>query len=235
MVKIILDAGHGYGKAFNRGGVLFNEGDQNFKYSLILKSELEKYENVKVLLTRKSIKENPGLEARGRMYKGDLFISLHTNFFSDPKVTGTETFVSYRNNEALAKKINDTIVKTLDTKNRGVKRKPLNKKAVVKKDWFAVLRNSVSTYSILVEHVFHSNRSDSKKYLDNQTKLARETAKTIASHYGLSKKDSIVKSDKYYRVFAGSFKNRHNADELLKELKSKGFNSSFISYEEVKK
>ena len=231
MVTIILDAGHGYGKKFNRGGVLFNEGDQNYRYSLILKKELEQYENVKVLLTRKTIKEDPSLEARGKMYKGDLFVSLHTNAFSNPNVTGTETFVSMRNSDTLAKKINDTIVKTIGTKNRGVKRKKLSNG----KDWFGVLRNSVSTYSILVEHVFHTNRSDSKKYLDNQTTLARETARTIASHYGLKRKDSTVKSDKYYRVFAGSFKNRHNADELLKELKNKGFKNSFISYEEVKK
>lgn len=230
-IVIVLDGGHGFGKAFNRGGVLFNEGDQMFKYSLIQKKALEQYENVKVLLTRKTIRENPSLESRGKMYKGDLFISLHTNAFSNPNVSGTETFVSVRNSDTLAKKINDTIVRTLGTKNRGVKRR----KQSNGKDWYGVLRNSVSDYSILIEHVFHTNRNDSKKFLDNQEKLAEEVAKTIANHYGLKRKDSTVKSDKYYRVFAGSFKNRHNADELLKELKNKGFKNSFISYEEVKK
>ena len=42
-MRIILNAGHGAGKEHNRGGIYFNEGDNNYLYSLVLKEELEKY------------------------------------------------------------------------------------------------------------------------------------------------------------------------------------------------
>ena len=61
MLKIILDAGHGYGPQHNRGAICYNEGDNNYIYSLVLKQELEKYKDVIVDLTRKDIKDNPSL------------------------------------------------------------------------------------------------------------------------------------------------------------------------------
>ena len=35
-IKIMLDPGHGAGRNFNRGSVIGNEGDNNYKYSLVL-------------------------------------------------------------------------------------------------------------------------------------------------------------------------------------------------------
>ena len=77
--KIVLDAGHGEGKAFNRGSRIGNEGDNNFKMANILKAELEK-KGFEVTLTRNKSSDNPTLTERGKAGKGhDLLLSLHTN------------------------------------------------------------------------------------------------------------------------------------------------------------
>lgn len=199
MVKIVLDAGHGAGKVFNRGGLLFNEGDQNYKFSLLLKKELEKYKNVEVLLTRKNITDDPSLEDRGKMYPGaDLFCSIHTNAFENSSAKGTETWVSVRNNLNFGKIFNDVTVKTLGTVDRGVKQR----KQDDGRDWYGVLRNSTAKYSLLIENVFHTNLEDSKIYLAKQNELAEAQAGAIALYYNLTKKvTSKVKAVSDYNGF----------------------------------
>ncbi|QUY64302.1 hypothetical protein GUI37_01715 [Helcococcus kunzii] len=187
-MRIVIDQGHGAGVAHNRGGLLFNEGDQNFKFGNLLKSELEKYNGVEVFTTRKKNTDNPELKERATMYKNvDLFISTHTNA-ANSTVRGMEIFVSVKNkgNEKLAKAILLKGVDILKTNNRGIKYKSQNDG----RDWFGVLRNSNAKLSMLIEWVFHTNMTDSKVYLDKQGELAKEVAKVIANHYGLSLKQS---------------------------------------------
>lgn len=178
---VVLDPGHGAGKAFNRGGLLFNEGDQNYKYACVLKEELERY-GIIVRMTRSNIKDNPSLYKRGTMYSGDLFISLHTNAASRT-VRGCEIFLSVRNeNTALAESLCKGIAEYLGTPNRGVKRKYDGKN-----DWYGVLASSKSCkISMIIEHVFHTNMEDSKVYLNHQRGLAQKTAGIIANYYGIS-------------------------------------------------
>lgn len=205
MIKIILDPGHGAGEEFNRGGVLFNEGDQNYKFSLELKKALEEYSGLQVFTTRKNIKDNPTLKKRGLMYTGDLFISLHTNAAS-PKTRGAEIFLSIRNSdETLARRLLNAVLKVTNTNDRGVKRRTLSNG---KKDYYGVLRYSKSQYSVLIEHVFHTNITDSKVYLEKQKELAKEEAKVIADYYGLKKKNyktttntiNSLKNEQLYQI-----------------------------------
>ncbi len=187
-MRIVIDQGHGAGVAHNRGGLLFNEGDQNYKFGNLLKSELEKYNGVEVFTTRKKIIDNPELEERATMYKNvDLFISTHSNA-ANSTVRGMEIFLSVKNkgNEKLAKTILLKGVDVLKTNNRGIKYKSQNDG----RDWFGVLRNSNAKLSMLIEWVFHTNMTDSKVYLDKQGELAKEVSKVIANHYGLSLKQS---------------------------------------------
>ena len=44
MAIIRFSAGHGNGKAFNRGGVLFNEGDENLVFTDLLMKKLNSYQ-----------------------------------------------------------------------------------------------------------------------------------------------------------------------------------------------
>lgn len=233
MLEVILDAGHGFGKEHNRGGVLFNEGDQNFKFSLLLKKELERYEGVKVYLTRKTIYENPSLYSRATMFgKKDLFISIHTNAAS-PGATGTEIWSQVNDkNNVLENNMCKTISKVLDIPNRGVKKKD-NGYGL---DWYGVLRGNPTWKRMLVEFCFHTNKSDSQKYLARQELLAREFTRDIARNWGLKLKGSNTVKPKpetsqgitLYKIQLGAFKNKKNAEILQNNLAKKGVKDSII-------
>lgn len=170
------------------------------------------------------------------MYPGaDLFISIHTNAFENSSAKGTETWVSVRNDLKFGKIFNDVTVKTLGTVDRGVKQR----KQANGQDWYGVLRSSTAKYSLLIENVFHTNLEDSKTYLAKQNELAEAQARVIAEYYGkklktgATKMENKNKDNKFFRVFAGSYKDRNNATKLLNELKAKGFKDAFLAYEEV--
>lgn len=182
---IVLDAGHGAGRAHNRGGVCFNEGDNNFYYSLVLKAELERYQNVKVILTRPTRGGNPTLAARKNKGRGaDLFLSLHSNA-AGATVRGTEVYDRVkRRNQKLAADLSAAIAKQFGHNNRGVKYKRLSNGT----SWYGVLRNNPAGYAMILEHGFHTNKTDCEYFKNNPAKIARETAKVIASHYRLKLK-----------------------------------------------
>lgn len=80
MFRICIDPGHGeYGNPYpQRPG--YYEGTQMYKLAQYQKEELEKYSDVEVILTRKTITDDPSLDARGKMAAGcDLFYSDHSN------------------------------------------------------------------------------------------------------------------------------------------------------------
>ncbi len=190
-MKILLNAGHGPGKAHNRGALYFNEGDNNFYYSLVLKKELETYENVKVDLVRKNINDNPTLAQRSAMGEGyDLYLAIHSNAAS-PHVRGTEVWDSVeRPNRALAKVICDVTAELFNHRNRGVKYKEGQKGF----NWYGELRFNQAKSAMIVENGFHTNHEDCLFFKNNHKQLAIVQARAIASFYGLKKK--AVKEDK---------------------------------------
>lgn len=190
-MKILLNAGHGAGKPHNRGGLYFNEGDNNFYYSLVLKKELETYENVKVDLVRKNINDNPTLAQRSAMGQGyDLYLSIHSNAAS-PEVRGTEVWDSVeRPNRALAKAICDVTAELFNHRNRGVKYKEGQKGF----NWYGELRFNQAKSAMIVENGFHTNKDDCIFFKNNHKQLAVAQARAIASFYGLKKK--AIKVDK---------------------------------------
>lgn len=192
MFRILLDAGHGEGRAHNRGGLLFNEGDNNYKYSLVLKRELEKIPGAKVDLVRTSIGQDPSVSARAAKGNGyDLFLSLHSNAASGG-VRGTEIFDSVeRPNKALAQKLVNAISKAFGHSNRGVK----YKKSTAGTNWYGVLRNNRAKSSMIIEHGFHTNTQDSVYFRDNHKALAKATADVIRSHYRLANPKSVESTD----------------------------------------
>lgn len=181
--RILLDAGHGAGKAHNRGALYYNEGDNNFYYSLVLKRELEKIPGVEVDLVRKNINDNPHIYNRSSMGAGyDLFLSLHSNAAAR-NVRGTEIFDSIeRPNKALATKLVNALSNTFNHSNRGVKYKE-GKKGW---NWYGVLRGNKAKSSMIVEMGFHTNDKDCLFFKNNHLKIATATANTIASHYNLT-------------------------------------------------
>ena len=188
MIRVLIDQGHGEGKNFNRGGVCFNEGDNNFHYSAVLKSEIEMYEGVKVDLTRNKISDNPSLTARSNMGKGyDLFISEHSNAH-DGIVRGSEVWDSVEKpNKALAQALVDVTANLFNHTNRGVKYKA----GQPGYNWYSVLRFNGAKSAMIVENGFHDNPLDCAFFKNNHQKLAKAQAKVIADHYKLKRKDVI--------------------------------------------
>lgn len=189
MIKILLDAGHGQGREHNRGGVCFNEGDNNYYYSLVLKQELDKYEGVKVDLVRKNITENPSLITRSNMGNGyDLFLSIHSNA-SNGTARGTEIWDSVEcPNKKLAQALVEITAKLFNHPNRGVK----YKEGQPNYNWYGVLRFNKAKSAMIVENGFHDNTLDCSYFKNNHKKLAEEQSKVIAQHYNLKKKGEII-------------------------------------------
>lgn len=206
-IKILLDPGHGAGKAHNRGSVIGNEGDNNYHFSIVLKNELEKRGFI-VGTTRQSISQNPSLQSRGQKAKGyDLFLSLHSNANNNKNVRGTEIFPDtnpVKNWHKLAVNLGSAIAKACNTNNRGVIYWGLNtgyqknSKPPKSSNYFGVLRSNLATsYAMLVELVYHTNYQDCSAYVNQRQKIAKAMADVIGDWYGVSLggKEEVVKEN----------------------------------------
>lgn len=178
-IKIMLDPGHGYGREYNRGSLIGNEGDNNWAYSQVLKKALEGRGFV-VGLTR-SEKTDPSLKARGNAADGyDLFISLHSNAAS-ADVRGTEIWNDVNDGFPDASGLCAAIARAFGHKNRGVK---LRRNASGG-NWYGVLRANRAKAGMLIEHGFHTNRLDCSYYVNHRKELAEVTAEYLAKYYGV--------------------------------------------------
>lgn len=218
--RIIFDYGHG-GK--DSGATLGNryEKDDNLKLGKDVKKILEKH-GVQVDETRKG-DETVSLNQRAVIANRknyDFFISFHRNAFNG-KAYGAETYTYILKKPKaveLATNINNAMVK-VGFHNRGVKNAN-----------FAVLRQTKAD-AVLLEVGFIDNVNDNKIYDDNYNMLVLEIAKAILKTLGISYiEGSSGSEDIFYRVVTGSFKNKNNAIEKVKQLKAKGFNSFIDVY-----
>ena len=236
MVKIMLDPGHGAGVAHNRGfknipGFEFcNEGDCNYIYSLKLKKALEDYGFV-VGNTRFNRFDNPTLSQRGQKAKGyDLLISLHSNA-AGGNATGTEIWDSTNPKESikvLTDKLCVAISNAIGTNNRGTK----YRKSSNGSNYYGILRNGMAKHNFIIEHAFHDNFNDCKKYVNSLDKIAAATAKTLAEYYGLAKTNKASTLNKPTKT---PILNKPSVSlEQVKEwARSKNNNSEFIGLVEV--
>ena len=211
----MLDPGHSSGAKHNRGSLIGNEGDNNYKYCTILKKELKKY-GFKVNLTRTKY-EDPSLYKRGIKAKGyDLLLSEHSNAFNNPNVRGVEVWDDVQKpNKNLATAIAKNVSDAMNTNNRGVKYKKLKSG----KNYFGVLRNSKAKSSMIVEKGFHNNTQDANNYVNNMDKVAKAEARAIANYFNAKPVKTPVFDLKYWvrRVKRGDFGNEPlRSKKLLK-------------------
>ncbi|MDI9502164.1 MAG: N-acetylmuramoyl-L-alanine amidase, partial [Bacillota bacterium] len=99
-------------------------------------------------------------------------------------IAASELFDSTANpNRNLAEKLIKTVSDTFGHTNRGVKYRYDDKGD----NWYGILRNSKAEHAMLLEHGFHTGRSDVEKLLDFNflKKLAAAEARTLAEYYGL--------------------------------------------------
>ncbi|TLX74670.1 N-acetylmuramoyl-L-alanine amidase [Labilibacter sediminis] len=114
--RVVIDAGHG-GKDPGAHGKFANEKDIVLAVALKLGNYIEKYlPEVEVVYTRKKDVFVPLKKRAEIANKADanLFISIHANYISNPRITGTETFAlglhRTQDNLEVAKKENSVIV-----------------------------------------------------------------------------------------------------------------------------
>lgn len=157
---IVLDPGHG-GK--DPGAVSSNAVEKKIVFNTASKLQKKLEAAGAIVKMTRTGDTYPTLEDRVAFAKknyGEIFISIHANSAS-ASANGTETFYSKSANDnekedyALAKYINDEIVKNAKMTNRGVKRED-----------FYVIRN-LYIPAILVELGFVTNSADRAKLTDD--------------------------------------------------------------------
>ena len=107
-------------------------------------------------------------------WKADLFLSIHCNAASAEEAQGTETLVYSENSEeasALAECIQEQIVQSLGTEDRGIKERP----------GLAVLRET-NMPAVLVETAFITNKDDVQLLMNRKDEFARAIARRVTDY-----------------------------------------------------
>jgi N-acetylmuramoyl-L-alanine amidase len=233
MVKIAIDPGHG-GKD---PGAVGPSGLREKDVALTVAKKVAEYlqsASIPVKMTRTS---DVYVELKDRAkiansFGADYFVSLHCNAFTSPTACGTETYCYKRGGkgEILAKAIQDELIAAIGLTDRGVK-----------EGNFYVLRET-NMPAALTELAFISNPNEEKLLAsaEFQNKCALAIAKGIGKVINVQinipskpeQPDKSTKSDGcLYRVVAGSFSDRANAEAQLKRLKKAGFEAWILTEE----
>ena len=193
-LKICIDPGHYGNYNANRNvSPVYWESRTVWKLHLMLKQELEKYDGVTVVTTRRDEEKDLELEARGRASADcDLFLSLHTNSCEDETVDRATVIYQVKADDqmkTLAARFGAAIQKTMGLSTFKTN---LRWNTAHNADWYGVLRGaaSVGTPGLILEHGFHSHNATAR-WLQNDAnlrKLAQTDAAVLAEHYELRKK-----------------------------------------------
>ena len=216
--KIVLDPGHG--KNYNPSKVNgrwivkgFYEGNNNYEAVQLLKAELENYQDVDIVVTRKNIDDDPSLNKRGEIGRdADLFYSWHSNGVDDETAHGVSSFSSVRRDgEKLCNMISDAVVAAFKdcgstaTYYRGYTQRPNEDYPNV--DYYGVLRSATlenpnevlrgatpidsnCKNAIIIEHGFHTNLEECTvlNTPEDLEKIVKAEAKAIAEYFDLKEK-----------------------------------------------
>ncbi len=179
---VIIDPGHGsyngpYLDVGATGPTGIKEAYVVLDLSLRLKKLLED-KGAKVILTHDTVdnQSNPTLAQRVAIANGsggDLFLSIHLNASTSFDGQGTETYYWYDTSKKYAQAIQNALVSSLGTADRGIK-----------KDYLYLCRNVTTMPSILAEIVFVSNPSEEAKCKDSAflDKVAQALEKGIEDY-----------------------------------------------------
>src|SRR5699024_3178193 len=211
---IAYDAGHGKNTPGKRSPSGEREWYFNDEVARAFAKELGNYE-VKLLRTDDATgnRDVPLKERTDKANKAnaDAYISFHHNAYQSKwgNHTGVETFYHANSSKgkALANAVQKTIVKAYGLRDRGIKTNNLH------------ITRETRMPAILVEGGFMDSNIDIKVLRDKSKLQAvgKAIADTVAKHYKLKKKPvskpkPTNKSNVCFRVVAGSYKDRKNAE-----------------------
>lgn len=159
----------------------------------------------------------------------DYFISFHRNAYEPEKAKGVETYTYINSGERskrLATVIQSSLV-ALGFVDRGVK--------VAN---FQVLRETKAP-AVLVELGFIDNTGDNNLFDAKRNEIIKAITKAILSQIGInyveastqtSAPPQTISGQTLYRVMAGSYSVRENAEDQVEKLKSAGFDATIMIF-----
>ncbi|WHY66438.1 N-acetylmuramoyl-L-alanine amidase [Neobacillus sp. SuZ13] len=221
-MKLYLDPGHG-GQDPGAQGHGLDEKDLTLAIALKIRSILQNdYENIDVKMSRSSdtTKSLGQRSSEANAWGADFFLAIHIN--SGPSsAQGYEDYIyNGLSNSSKAAQYQDIIhaevIKVNQLQDRGQK-----------KANFHVLRET-NMPALLTENGFISNDHDAALMKQSSwiQKVAQGHVNGIAKAFGLIRKPVDPPDDgTLFKVIAGSFKSKENADERVDQLKSKGIES----------
>lgn len=155
----------------------------------------------------------------------DYFISFHRNAFEPEKAKGVETY-TYLNGGAkskgLAQRIQTSLV-ALGFVDRGVKEAN-----------YHVLRETKAP-AVLVEIGFIDNSGDNALFNSKRNEIIKALVKAILEQIGITYVEASAPTqaengETLYRVMAGSYKVRENAESQVQKLKAAGFDATIMIF-----
>lgn len=232
MSRLCFDYGHG-GRDPGAGYKARKESSDVLSIGREVAEEIRRHrvivDETRISDTTVSLNDRSNFENRNTY---DYFISFHRNAYEPEKAKGVETY-TYLNQGAkakgLAEKIQSSLV-NVGFKNRGVK-----------KANFHVLRETKAP-AVLVEIGFIDNSGDNALFDSKRNEIVKAIAKAILFQLGIGYKENksnevkvqqkqrVTSGQTLYRVMAGSYAVRDNAEKQVKKLKSAGFDACIMIF-----
>ncbi|OPJ56976.1 N-acetylmuramoyl-L-alanine amidase [Alkalithermobacter paradoxus] len=224
MAKIFIDAGHG---GADPGATYRDrlEKDDNLEIARLIVNEIKRH-NIEVIESRK---EDVAVSLQQRAVlanssNADYFISIHRNASMPEQGQGVETYVfenASTKSRQLAQKVQERLVE-LGFRNRGVKTAN-----------FYVLRQTKMP-AILIELGFIDNTNDNNLFDNKKDEIVKAIVISILDAVGVEyQEQNQANTGKkiVYRVMAGSFSSRENAQRQVDRLKQAGFDAIIMTFE----
>lgn len=224
MSRLCFDYGHGG----NDPGACYNgrkESNDVLEIGKEVAKEVRRHgvivDEIRTTDTTLSLQQRSNYENKNNY---EYFISFHRNAFKPEAATGVETY-TYLNQDARSKAMADKIqaaIVNLGFVNRGVK-----------KANFHVLRETKAP-AVLIELGFIDNSKDNSLFDSKKKEIIKAISKAILAQLGVTYKEESVSNSSdgktLYRVMAGSFSIRKNADKQVQKLKAAGFEATIMVF-----
>ncbi|SHH59536.1 N-acetylmuramoyl-L-alanine amidase [Clostridium grantii] len=225
MIRLCFDYGHGG----EDSGACYNgrkESNDVLSIGKEVANELRRHEVI-VDETRTSnttvlLKERSAFEHKNNY---DYFISFHRNAFQPEKAKGVETY-TYINPSSKAKELAQRIQTSLVALGFEDRK--------VKTANFYVLRETKAP-ALLIEVGFIDNTTDNNIFDSKRNEIIVALTKAILEQVGLKyietpkqKQEAGVQT--LYRVMAGSYSVRENAERQVEKLKNAGFDATIMIF-----
>lgn len=152
-------------------------------------------------------------------WNSDLHIPIHTNAYNGAVTGGT--LVMIYSNEAKNKQAGEAILNAVAPISPGPDY------ALRVNSGLAEL-NSTSAIAVYLEIEFHDTESGANWIINNTKTIGEAICRGVCNYYGIAYIPENT-NDKLYRVQVGAFKEKSNAENLVKMLKSQGYGDAFIS------